>query len=185
MPGATLQDPMPPTPHPCPGIFLPRRQDAAFGRPEWLFASIRNSIGGMENLPKDPKGDVWFVYDGDCPLCTVASHALRIRAAVGALNLVDARAEKDHPVVREVNARKLDLDEGMVIKFGDAYYHGGEALHVMAMLGTGQGWFNRLNALMFRSRLLSRICYPPMRAVRNLLIRMNGVGKIDNLRGDR
>ncbi len=126
-------------------------------------------------------GDVWFVYDGDCPICSVAARVLRIRKAVGSLNLVDARAELDHPVLQEIRDLKLDLDEGMVIKFGSTCYHGADALQVMALLGTGQGWFNRMNALLFRSKILSKICYPPMRACRNLLIRLRGVARIGNL----
>jgi predicted DCC family thiol-disulfide oxidoreductase YuxK len=135
----------------------------------------------MHNELKDQSGDVWFVYDGDCPICTVAAHGLRIRKAVGTLQLVDARSDVDHPILAEIRDLRLDLDQGMVIKFRDTCYHGADALHVMAMLGTGQGWFNRINALLFRSKLLSAICYPPMRAVRNLLIRVRGVQKIDNL----
>ena len=129
----------------------------------------------------DQTGDVWFVYDGDCPLCTAAAQALRIRKAVGNLNLVDARHDSDHPILGEIQAQKLDLDQGMVIKFGDTLYHGADALNMMALLGTGQGWFNRLNALLFRSRWLAAICYPPMRAARNLLLRLSGIDRIGNL----
>ena len=135
----------------------------------------------MHDTLSNKTGDVWFVYDGDCPICSVAAKALKIREAVGNLHLVDARNDIAHPVLREVRDLKLDLDEGMVIKFRDTCYHGADALHVMALLGTGHGWFNRLNALLFRSKLLSVICYPPMRACRNLLIRLRGVPKIDNL----
>jgi predicted DCC family thiol-disulfide oxidoreductase YuxK len=130
---------------------------------------------------KKGTGDVWFVYDGDCPICSVAASALKIRKAVGTLHLVDARHDASNPVLGEIRDLKLDLDEGMVIKFQDTCYHGADALHVMAMLGTGQGWFNRLNALLFRSKLLSALCYPPMRAGRNMLIRLRGVDKIRNL----
>lgn len=126
-------------------------------------------------------GDVWFVYDGDCPICSVAARGLRIKQAVGNLHLVDARTDIDHPILKEVRDLRLDLDQGMVIKFRDTCYHGADALHVMALLGTGQGWFNRINALLFRSKLLSAICYPPMRAGRNLLIWLHGAPKIDNL----
>lgn len=127
------------------------------------------------------KGDVWFVYDGDCPLCTTAANALQIRKAVGTLHLVNAREESNHPVMQEILARRLNLDEGMVIKFLDTCYFGADALHVMALLGTGQGWFNRMNAWLFRSKTLSRLLYPPMRAARNLFIRLKGISKIDNL----
>jgi predicted DCC family thiol-disulfide oxidoreductase YuxK len=130
---------------------------------------------------KHGTGDVWFVYDGDCPICTVAASALKIRKAVGNLHLVDARQDTSNPILGEIRDLKLDLDQGMVIKFRDTCYHGADALHVMAMLGTGQGWFNRLNAMLFRSRFLSALCYPPMRAGRNLLIRLRGVPRIDNL----
>jgi len=135
----------------------------------------------MQDTLEHKTGDVWFVYDGDCPICSVAARGLRVRKAVGSLNLVDARTDIDHPILKEVQDLKLDLDEGMVIKFRDTCYHGADALQVMALLGTGQGWFNRMNAWLFRSRTLSKICYPPMRATRNLLIRLRGVEKIGNL----
>jgi len=134
----------------------------------------------MTDALQDQPGEVWFVYDGDCPICSVAARGLRIRQAVGELHLVDARADDD-PVLDEVRRLGLDLDEGMVIKFRDTCYHGADALHVMALLGTGQGWFNRMNAVLFRSRFLSAVGYPPMRALRNLLIRWRGVPKIANL----
>jgi predicted DCC family thiol-disulfide oxidoreductase YuxK len=133
-----------------------------------------------ENLDQQ-SGDVWFVYDGDCPICSVAAHALRIRKAVGNLHIVNARNDTSNPVLQEIKDLRLDLDEGMVIKFRDTCYHGADALHVMAMLGTGRGWFNRVNALLFRSKFLSAFCYPSMRAGRNLLIRLRGVPRIDNL----
>lgn len=135
----------------------------------------------MFEFTESAKGDVWFVYDGDCPICTTAANALQIRKAVGTLHLVNAREDRNHPVMREILARRLNLDEGMVIKFLDTCYFGADALHVMALLGTGQGWFNRMNASLFRSKTLSRLLYPPMRTARNLFIRLKGIPKIDNL----
>lgn len=131
--------------------------------------------------PAASQNDVYFVYDGDCPLCSSAAMAFRIRDAVGTLRLINAREDQHHPVVREINARRLNLDDGMVIKFHDTCYHGADALNVMAMIGTDRGWFNRLNVLLFRSKTLSALLYPAMRAARNLLIRVRGVSKINNL----
>lgn len=133
---------------------------------------------------EDPAGtpnEVFFIYDGECPLCSSAALAFRIRSAVGTLRLINARAEQDHPIVRAISARRLNLDEGMVIQFQDRYYHGADALHVMALIGTEHGWFNRLTVFLFRSRTLSYFLYPAMRATRNLLIRIRGVSKINNL----
>jgi predicted DCC family thiol-disulfide oxidoreductase YuxK len=125
--------------------------------------------------------DIWFVYDGDCPICSAAANALEIRKSVGQLYLVDARVETSHPLIQEIKDRQLDLDEGMVLKYAGNYYHGRDALHMMALLGSSRGWFNRANALLFRSRLVARICYPVMRAVRNTLLRLKGVRRIRNL----
>lgn len=135
----------------------------------------------MSILSQEIKGDVWFIYDGDCPICTIAANALAIRKAVGNLHLINAREETNHPLMQEVRDKGLNLDEGMVIKFQNTCYHGADALHVMALLGTGQGWFNHMNYWLFRSKKLSKLLYPSMRAVRNFLIRLKGTGKINNL----
>lgn len=127
------------------------------------------------------KGDVWFVYDGDCPICQIAARGLRIKQAIGQLNLIDARSDKSSPVVKEINERALNLDEGMVIKFNNNFYHGADALQVMALLGTNHGWFNRMNYLLFRTSLLAKFCYPAMRAGRNIALKLKGVSKINNL----
>lgn len=127
-------------------------------------------------------GEVWFVYDGDCPICQVAANRFQINKAVGKLHLVNAREDKENPVYKEINEKGLNLDEGMVIKFNDVYYHGSDALYIMAMLGTNQGWFNLLNYLLFRSKFFAKICYPSLKACRNMAIKAKGVGKIDNLK---
>ncbi len=133
------------------------------------------------SVTADSTGDVYFVYDGDCPVCTRAAHALRIRQAVGPLHLIDAREGRDHPLVREVSDLGYDLDDGMVIKFGGRYYHGADALGIMALLGSKAGWFNRMNGLLFRSPRVAALLYPPMRGIRNALIRMKGVTRLNNL----
>ncbi len=85
----------------------------------------------MSNLAE--KKGVWFVYDGDCPMCNTAAHAFRIRQEHGSLHLVNAReASNDDPLIREINQRRLDLDEGMVIYCQDRFYHGSDALKFMA-----------------------------------------------------
>ena len=58
---------------------------------------------------------VWFVYDGDCPICTHAAHALKIKETYGSLHLLNAREKQSHPLIDEINKQCLDLDEGMVI----------------------------------------------------------------------
>lgn len=133
-------------------------------------------------LVQETKGDVWFVYDGDCPLCLMGATHFRIKQAVGELHLLNKReADDSHQLIAEINAQKLDLDKGMVLKIGGRLYQGADALHIMALIGSNTGWFNRLNALLFKSEKIARLCYPSMWVVRNLLIGLKGVGKINNL----
>jgi predicted DCC family thiol-disulfide oxidoreductase YuxK len=126
-------------------------------------------------------GNVWFAYDGHCPICTHAASALQIRKSVGPLQLVDARDDPAHPLIQEIARLGLNLDDGMVLKYQCVCYHGEDALHMMAMLGSPSGWFNRANVLLFRSRAMAKLCYPAMRGARNLLLHLKGVEKIRNL----
>ncbi|MEQ1704739.1 MAG: DCC1-like thiol-disulfide oxidoreductase family protein [Rickettsiales bacterium] len=137
----------------------------------------------MPNADQVSAEDVWFVYDGQCPLCMMGATHFKVREAIGALHLLDARKQPDHPLMQEINRLGLNLDEGMVIKFKNTCYQGADALHIMAMLGTDSGWFNRINACMFRSKTLSALFYPAFRSARNLLLKLRSVEKINNLRG--
>lgn len=127
------------------------------------------------------KKDIWFVYDGDCPLCSNAALALRIKKAYGTLILLNAREEKDHPVIQEISRRHYDLDEGMVIYDGIHFYHGKDALSFMAKFGENQGVFNFLNKALFWSEKIASITYPWMRGLRNHLLQKNQVSQLDNL----
>jgi len=124
---------------------------------------------------------VWFIYDGDCPLCTQAALALRIRQELGELHLLNARIEQHHEKVQAVNAQGLDLDEGMIIIHEGHFYHGKSALRFMARFGEERGWFNITNRVLFWSDHLASLLYPWMRSTRNLLLRRLNKPPIDNL----
>lgn len=133
----------------------------------------------MSNLAE--KQGVWFVYDGDCPMCNTAAHAFRIKEQHGSLHLINPRETKDDPLIEEINRRQLDLDEGMVIYCEDHFYHGRDALKFMARYGDTKGIFNWFNKIMFWTNTQSKIFYPWLRGTRNLLLRLRRVGRIDNL----
>ncbi len=117
-----------------------------------------HKTGVNMNVSTDTADDtVWFVYDGACPICNIAANGLAIQKAVGVLNLLDARANPDHPILQEINSRRIDLDESMAIKFGEKFYQGPDALQIMALLGTNHGWFNRMNYLLFRNRAFAKL----------------------------
>lgn len=111
-----------------------------------------------------------LVYDGACPVCSQYVRYVRIKHSAGTLLLVNAR---DGGIwVERVVRAGLNLDEGMVLFFGGRAYHGVDCLHMLALLSTGSGAFNRMNALAFRNPVVARFSYPIMRAGRNLLLRL-------------
>ena len=118
----------------------------------------------------------WIVYDGQCPFCSRYVQLLRLRESLGAVRLIDAR--KGGPIVEELQRAGVDLDEGMVLKLDDRLYHGHDCIHILALLSTPSGLFNRINAAVFRSPLTARMLYPVLRAGRNAVLRLLGRGKI-------
>ena len=124
---------------------------------------------------------IWFVYDGECPICQLGAAMFTVKQAVGRVQTINARTEHNHPVMQEVNEAGLDLDAGMVIKYQDRLYQGDEALHIMAQLGADDNLLNAINNRLFKSKGLAKLCYPSMRAARNVALKLKGVGKIRNL----
>ena len=124
-------------------------------------------------------GDVFVIYDKQCPACDYYCNLVRIRESVGRLVLVDARERG--PIMEEITAAGLDIDQGMTVKVGDRLYYGPDAIHVLALMGTSKGVFNRLAYLAFRSRRASHVLYPVLRGCRNFLLKLLGKTKVNNL----
>jgi predicted DCC family thiol-disulfide oxidoreductase YuxK len=122
---------------------------------------------------------ILLVYDKQCPACDYYCKLVRIREAAGVLALVDAR--DGGPVMDEITAAGLDIDEGMVLKDGGTLYYGADAIHVLALMGTNSGLFNRVCYLSFRNQRVARWLYPMLRACRNLLLKFLGRTRINNL----
>ncbi len=117
-----------------------------------------------------------IVYDGDCPFCSTYVRLVRLREAFGAVRLVDARS--DDPILREIGAAGLNLDEGMVLKLDGALYHGDRCLHTLALMSTRSGLFNRVTKAIFSSPRLTRRLYPLLVAGRNATLALLGRRKI-------
>ena len=123
---------------------------------------------------------ILLVYDRECPACNAYCKVVKIRESVGDLRIVDAR--KNSEVMNEITAQGLDIDQGMVLKVGGQFYYGSDAIHRLALISSRRGIFNRFNYWMFKSKTVSNILYPPLRFSRNLLLKMLGKTKIDNLK---
>jgi predicted DCC family thiol-disulfide oxidoreductase YuxK len=126
-----------------------------------------------------PGEDILLIYDKECPACDYYCKLVRIRESVGKFILVNAR--DDGPLMDEITAAGLNIDQGMVLKIRDSLYYGSDAIHTLSLLGTRSGFFNRLTFWCFRSQRVSRVLYPIFRAMRNLLLKALRKTKINNL----
>ena len=131
-------------------------------------------------MTDDRPGDLALIYDAQCPVCQAYGARSEIDAGAAAgMRRIDARSADD--IVRAITAARLDLDEGMVVRYRGEFYHGADALHLLATLAPKTGAWNRINRFFFGSRTMSRLSYPVLRAGRNLLLRILGRKKIRNL----
>ncbi|HKQ23994.1 MAG TPA: DCC1-like thiol-disulfide oxidoreductase family protein [Burkholderiales bacterium] len=124
--------------------------------------------------------EILLVYDRECPVCDAYCRMARIRQSAGVLRLVNARDPGG--IMDEITAAELDIDEGMVLKVGNTLYYGAEAIHVLSLMSSRSGVFNRLTYWTFRSKSLSAVVYPLFRFFRNLLLKLLRKSRINNLR---
>jgi len=137
---------------------------------------MRTDVNHTEPLNS---AEILLVYDKQCPVCDVYCRIARIRESAGTLRRVNARDAGT--IMDEITAAGLDIDEGMVLKVGTTLYYGADAIHVLSLMSSRLGVFNRLTYWMFRSRSFSAILYPSFRFLRNLLLKLLHKSRINNL----
>lgn len=125
------------------------------------------------------ESDIALVYDKECPFCDFYCQMVRIQSELGEIKIVDARESSD--LMCEITRKGWDIDQGMVLRVGESYFYGSDAIHALALLSNRSGFFNRLNYWVFRSRWLAHILYPVLRALRNFALKLMGKTKINNL----
>lgn len=128
------------------------------------------------------KAPIILVYDKECPACDNYCRIVRIRENLGELILLDAR--EPSPIMDEITALGWDVDQGMVLKVDHQLYYGSDAIHALALMSSRSGVFNRINYWLFTSKRLSHLFYPILRSARNLLLKVLGKTKINNLGRD-
>ena len=122
---------------------------------------------------------ILLVYDKHCPACDNYCQVVNITESVGELVLVNAR--DDHEVIKEVTDLGLDLDQGMVLKMGERLFYGADAIHALALISSRSGVFNRINYWVFKSKPVSKVLYPILKFLRNILLKLLRVRKVNNL----
>ncbi|MGH1398556.1 MAG: DCC1-like thiol-disulfide oxidoreductase family protein [Alphaproteobacteria bacterium] len=131
------------------------------------------------NFPR-VKNTLYIVYDNECPFCRHYTRLVRVRAAAGDVQLINARAPST--IMDEITAKGIDIDHGMVVKIGERLHHGADAIHILALLGTRSGAFNRITYWLFQSPKVTAFLYPALRTCRNLVLWGMRIPKIKNLR---
>jgi predicted DCC family thiol-disulfide oxidoreductase YuxK len=121
-------------------------------------------------------GENYLLYDGECPFCSRYVAHVRLREAVGPVDLIDARRCPD--LVRRHAAEGLDINRGMILRLDGETWFGGDVLHRLALLTTSSDIFNKATAALFRRPRLARFLYPALRAGRNLALRLMGRERI-------
>jgi len=117
-------------------------------------------------------GPALIIYDGDCVFCQNYVRLLRLRSAVGPVDLVDARSADAR--VTQYRRQGYDLNEGMLFVYNGRVHYGSDAVHVLAGLSSSSSLFNRLNAAIFSSRIASTLLYPFLRVGRRVTLFVRG-----------
>jgi len=112
--------------------------------------------------------DIIIVYDGLCPLCNAYVHYMRLKKAISSISLIDARNDKAQVIALKEHG--LDINQGMVLIMGDNLYFGSDCIHMLALLSSRSGWFNKINATVFSNRHIAQWLYPVMRLGRSLVL---------------
>ena len=115
-------------------------------------------------------------YDGECPVCTHYVRHSRLKQSID-VSLINLRTNPAEAAA--FNSRGLNVDEGMIVIFDSSTYHGAEAMHVLALLSSPSGLFNRCNRIIFSRRWLATVLYPLLVGGRNFLLFVLGRRKIN------
>lgn len=112
------------------------------------------------------------IYDGECPFCQGYVKLVRLRDAVGKVELVDAR--KHSEVVAEARSRGFDLNRTMLVLHGKMIHAGSDAMTYLSLLSSKSGVLNRMVAFLFSNKRTSRLFYPAFRLARGVALRLLG-----------
>jgi len=113
-----------------------------------------------------------IIYDGECPFCSRYVMMTNLRQSVGDVELINLRS--GHPLVREIQATGLDLNEGMLARYGGKDYFGADCMHLLSLLSSRDTMMERTVSRIFSNEKLAHGLYPFLRFGRNLTLKLLG-----------
>ena len=111
---------------------------------------------------------LYLIYDEECVLCRYSANAMRLRKSVTSFELINAR--DDHHLITIAKKRNLNLNEGIIVFYQNQIWTGSDALHHLALLMTPFNSFNRISSFLFKRKWVSRLSYPLLKSLRQLLL---------------
>jgi len=111
-------------------------------------------------------------YDGDCPFCSKYTQLLNLRKVVGTVELCNLRYEP--ALLAEFVRRGLEPDKGMIVEWLGRFYHGSDAVSLLAKLSINSGLLSRFVNWSLSFAFIAAAMYPVMRLGRNLVLLMLG-----------
>ncbi len=124
--------------------------------------------------------EIWIIYDDECPICSAYCQYIRLQETIEHVHLVNARYQSE--IMDRITASGFDIDKGMVVIFNDSMYYGADAVNVLALLSTPSNFLNWINCRIFRLETLSKLFYPILKFIRQIILRILRVDYIDNLK---
>ncbi len=128
-------------------------------------------------------GGIKIIYDGECIFCRQFVRRYRLRKAVSSVELINARTQS--PLMTEITKSGPDINQGMIVIYREKIFHGAAALHLLALLTSRSDTFNRINALVFKSRALTLLLYPALKAYRNIFLWLSNKPQIHYPGGEK
>lgn len=140
-----------------------------------------------KSVEKKSEEKIRVVYDRECPVChlycdlVLKDSQRQDESGPGAppVELLDAR--EDSELMRRITHLGLDIDEGMVVEIGDELHYGADAIHALTVAQRSRGAFGLVSRLLFARKKAARFMYPWLRRIRNLLLKLLGKQRINNL----
>jgi hypothetical protein len=69
----------------------------------------------------------------------------------------------------------------MVLKMGDKFYYGADAINALALISSRSDLFNHINHWLFRSKRRADFIFPVMMKFRKIMLKLSGKPDIENL----
>jgi predicted DCC family thiol-disulfide oxidoreductase YuxK len=134
----------------------------------------------MMNMQKHLKNEMTLIYDKECPMCN--HFACRVENSDNQIRLLNGREDTD--LLRQATGNNLDIDKGIIVFSNDRFFYGPDAIVLLASDVEITGIVGFFSRYLLRNRVISRILYPFLVLIRQILLRLNGMPLIRHKRED-